>query len=79
MSDENQNNKNQLFSNADTIVRRNWIESAVQSARSSLFTGPLDSAALPDAAVQPEKGKARQPERRGPYLAWSAGERRSGT
>jgi len=75
MSDENQNNKKSIFSNEDTIVRRAWIESAVQGARSSLTSVPPDAAPLADVAAPLDHDVGPQ----GPYLAWSGGRRCSGT
>ena len=80
MSDDNQNNKNRYFSNEDTIVRRAWIESALAGARSSVLTGQLSASDLPEASVpahEPDQAHDSRPS--GPYLAWSASERRSGT
>lgn len=80
MSDENKKNKNMFFSNEDTIVRRAWIESALASVRSSLLLDEMPAADLPDVpspAEQANSADSAQPA--GPYLVWSADERRSGT
>ncbi len=78
MSDEN--NKNIFFSNEDTIVRRAWIESALASARLSLSADRASAMGLPDGSCTTDEASGddnAQPS--GPYLAWSADERRSGT
>lgn len=80
MSEDNQNNKNIYFSNEDTIIRRAWIESAVAGARSSVLADQPSVADLPDASTPIEEPRHSGDSRpAGPYLAWSAGERRSGT
>lgn len=88
MSNKN-NNSDSLFSNQDTIVRRAWINSALEGVRSRLGVG-LESDAVagnidangdaraPAASGQPADAAsgAGQP---GLYVAWSSQERRSGT
>jgi len=93
MSNKN-NNSDSLFSNQDTIVRREWINSALESVRSRLHTGQesdaiagcIDSAntAVNEGECIPEeqaqaKSPAEGTTQRGLYVAWSSQERRSGT
>lgn len=88
MSDKNK--KEDFFRNEDTLVRRAWIESALDGARASLstaFNAPefgeptgIRAAAASELQVAPESiitvsGKSRPAL----YVAWSAGRRRSGT
>ena len=88
MSNKN-NNSDSLFSNQDTIVRRAWINSALEGVRSRLgvglesdaVAGNIDAngdASVPAASGQPVDAAsgAGQP---GLYVAWSSQERRSGT
>ena len=93
MSNKN-NNSDSLFSNQDTIVRREWINSALDGVRSRLgsgqepdvIAGNIDGANIEsnDAECastltgQPEEA-ADVPAKRGLYVAWSSQERRSGT
>ena len=93
MSNKN-NNNDSLFSNQDTIVRREWINSALEGVRarlgSGLDTGAVDgnvdginidtndSAPASEESRQPAKA-SRGSSQRGLYVAWSAQERRSGT
>ena len=79
MSDKKQNNNDVHFSNQDTIIRRAWIESAVESVKSSLDPGNFCDAiphVLDEAAPVTESNVSDRP---GIYLAWSGGARRSGT
>jgi len=86
MSDKNE--KQDLIRNEDTLLRRAWIESALQGVRSSLASrsaapeyGEPASAAAP-VADQTNRGSdfsgtaSRRPAL---YVAWSAGRRRSAT
>lgn len=88
MSDKNK--KEEFFRNEDTLVRRAWIESALEGVRASLssaFNAPefgeptgIRTAAAAELQIPPEP---RIPEsgknRPALYVAWSAGRRRSGT
>jgi hypothetical protein len=79
--------KEDLFTNEDTLVRRAWIDSALDSVRSRLGGSP-DSGESADfdeesgqsadrsAAPGPASKRAERPKL---YVAWSATERRSGT
>ena len=93
MSNKN-NNSDSLFSNQDTIVRRDWINSALESVKSRLRSGQesdavagyIDGANIDadEGKSAPEvKGQANAPAegstQRGLYVAWSSQERRSGT
>lgn len=89
MSDKK--NRNESFTNEDTIVRRAWIHSALASVRDRLKTAYPD----PDAAtagtgvdgedddVEQSAGAAGSHDtdagRSRLYVAWSSPERRSGT
>jgi hypothetical protein len=88
----NKKNNESIFSNEDTLVRRAWIDSALDSVRSHLSSGTSESettsvasgdaaSAHPEVSSQSSKPVVRsQPqERPNLYLAWSANERRSGT
>jgi len=76
----NKNNNDSFFTNQDTIVRRAWINSALESARSRLapssehdaVIGYIDANDVGQAAA----GSAEQPHL---YVAWSSQARRSGT
>lgn len=86
MSDKNE--KEQLFRNEDTLLRRAWIESAIQGVRSSL-SGGADAPEFgerpgTDGAAAGETSRTGKPnstaaKRPALYVAWSAGVRRSGT
>jgi len=92
MSDK-KNNKNRPFTNEDTIVRRAWVESALEGVRERLQTdtteadisdqGPVENVAAEAAAVTPatvpETAQRPASARPGLYVAWSAPARRSGT
>jgi len=87
------NNNDSFFSNQDTIVRRAWIDSALEGVRSRLGVGlepdPVaghingvnidasDDAPAPTGQPAEAAGESRQPA--GLYVAWSSQERRSGT
>ncbi len=88
MSDKNK--KEVVFRNEDTLVRRAWIESALEGVRTSLSSSfntlEFGEPASPPAAVAPERQPAADPKdaavvnkRPALYVAWSAGVRRSGT
>jgi hypothetical protein len=71
---------NNLFTNTDTIVRRDWIESAIESVRSRLDEPlPVAGSIGPDSFEADFRDDAV--ESSGPHLSlvWSADERRSGT
>jgi hypothetical protein len=80
MADDKNNEKS--FSNEDTLVRRAWIDSALEGVRAQI-DAPLPAAetaayVVEGAGMHPEQSEAEE-ERPGLYLAWSADERRSGT
>jgi hypothetical protein len=72
------------ITNEDTLVRRAWIESAVESVRARI-NEPLpqaESGSLIRMADEAPKLAAERPargERPHLYIAWSDGMRRSGT
>lgn len=68
-----------LITNADTLVRRAWIESAIESVRTSIES-PLPVAEVGDIASS-VSGLDDRSEATGSHLTlvWSADERRSGT
>lgn len=82
--------RNESFTNEDTIVRRAWIESALESVRGRLnIAYPDPDAAIAGTGVDGEEkddaeqsalepGGARSGRPR-LYVAWSSPERRSGT
>jgi hypothetical protein len=86
MSDKNE--KQNLFRNKDTLLRRAWIESALQGVRASLESGAhapefgeraSTDAPAPDktnSAISSSGAASRRPAL---YVAWSAGRRRSAT
>lgn len=81
---KNKNKKNSMFSNQDTIVRRAWIESALESARSSRTENESDNyshghVALPLEGESAAESPAGSDSQQGLYLAWSSQERFSGT
>jgi hypothetical protein len=79
--------KNSRITNADTLARRAWIESAMRSVRlhlnASAFVPPSEAEAdVGTEAAAPEPAFEARSERRKHghlYMAWSEGERRSGT
>jgi hypothetical protein len=86
MSDKKQ--EESTFSNEDTLVRRAWIDSALTSVRSHLDAHVGDSGLYPVGAdsgaerAEVEQNAAAQPtagDKPRLYVAWSSGERRSGT
>jgi hypothetical protein len=88
MSDKNR--KNSMFSNQDTLVRRAWIESALNSVKSHLDPNLAEYGLVPEVAGLTDPAAASQQnatsspaagDRSRPnlYVAWSAPERRSGT
>ena len=89
MSDKKQ--EKSTFSNEDTLVRRAWIDSALTSVRSHLDAHVGDSGPFPAGAegaasgaemAEVEQNAAAQPtagDKPRLYVAWSSGERRSGT
>jgi hypothetical protein len=72
------------ITNEDTLVRRAWIESAVESVRARI-NEPLphaESGSLVQIADEESNPVAERPtrgERPQLYIAWSDGMRRSGT
>ena len=89
MSD-NKHNKDQFFSNEATVLRRAWIETAVNSVRARLNANPDADDLQPETPHQPRSlvvvqsaNSAATPimtaRRRRPnlYVAWSVQERRS--
>jgi len=86
MSDKNI--KEEFFRNEDTLVRRAWIESALDGVRASLsssfnaleFGEPASTPAASELQPTAEtKVAAVGKNRPALYVAWSAGARRSGT
>jgi len=91
MSNKN-NNSDVPFSNQDTIVRREWINTALESVRSHLhadresdvLAGAIE-VAYNDAgdgehlANEQATAAAGDSPNRGLYVAWSSQKRRSGT
>jgi hypothetical protein len=87
----NKNNNDSIFTNQDTIVRREWINSALNSVRSRLgsraendhVAGNSDNNAVGQPAEeskQPDPAERQVSSgQRHLYVAWSARERRSGT
>ena len=79
-------NKNSI-KNADTRARREWIESALESVRLHLDVSTFQPASTTvvesqghDKGHEPAAGAtARKSARSRLYLAWSDGQRRSGT
>jgi hypothetical protein len=84
----NKKHNDTVITNEDTLVRRAWIESAVESVRARINT-PLpqaESGSLVqdddedlNSAHKPAQAKPVRGERPHLYVAWSAGVRRSGT
>lgn len=76
--------KEDLFTNEDTLVRRAWIDSALDSVRSRLGGTP-DNCETPDSdeetgqSAAPTETRSSKGQRPKLYVAWSATERRSGT
>ncbi len=84
---------NNLIKNADTRARREWIASALESVRahldvSTFQTSVLESQGYENQGYEYEGQKCRVGEpiapsgtvdKPGLYLAWSDGQRRSGT
>ena len=86
MSDDKHNKPE--FTNEDTIVRRAWIESALEGVRGRLnsiypeFGAGLQETGPDEIPEQPAaRPDAAAPQRRRPqlYVAWSSPTRRSGT
>lgn len=89
MADDNK--KNSRLKNADTLARRAWIQSAMTSVRlhlnASAFVPPAIDAVGHEgvgdgdpALEQPELEPREERRKHGQlYIAWSEGERRSGT
>ena len=79
----NDNEKPELITNEDTLVRRAWIDSAVDSVRAKLGGTPgADDAQDRDDQVSPSEARCSAKPRSGRpklYVAWSAEARRSGT
>ena len=91
----NKNNNDSIFTNQDTIVRRAWINSALDSVRSRLGSGTENDAAAgniagtnnsnavgqPPAASRKSAAVEHQDGSGQPqlYVAWSSQARRSGT
>jgi hypothetical protein len=91
MSD-NKHNKDPFFTNEATLLRRAWIEAAVNGVRARIDAGPDADSPIPVAASEPRTLSIVQPadaaalplmeaKRRRPnlYVAWPVQERRSGT
>jgi len=87
----NKKNNESIFSNEDTLVRRAWIDSALNSVRSHLSSGMSESeptsfvsadsaSAQPEVSSQSSKPVVRSQPRERPnlYVAWSSDARRSG-
>jgi hypothetical protein len=80
----NKNNKDEFFRNEDTLMRRAWIESALEGVRSTLgsnfnaleFGEPAASSNPPVSESRPSAAATQRPAL---YVAWSAGRRRART
>ena len=86
MSDKNE--KQDLIRNEDTLLRRAWIESAIQGVRSSLASRSaapeygeraITDAPAPDETNRSPSYSGAASRRPALYVAWSAGRRRSAT
>ena len=68
-----------LITNEDTLVRRAWIESAIEGVRARI-EGPLPPAEYGNLAAG-DPGSAYMDDAEGPqlYVVWDADQRRSGT
>jgi len=81
----NKNNKTTRITNAETLARRAWIESAMNSVRlhlnaSAFVPPPVIEAVGHEATLEPTaQTPAERRKHGGLYIAWSEGERRSGT
>jgi hypothetical protein len=82
MADDNPNSR---IKNADTLARRAWIESAMRSVRlhlnASAFVPPAGEEVGHEVVAAEPAFEARTERRKhgNLYIAWSEGERRSGT
>jgi hypothetical protein len=86
MSDKNK--KQDLIRNEDTLLRRAWIESALQGVRSSLASRTAapeygerasTDAPAPEETNSVARFSGAASKRPALYVAWSAGRRRSAT
>ena len=88
MSDKK--NLNRPFTNEDTIVRRAWIETALEGVRGQLgslcpdtaIAGAGISEDIASETTPDDRPQSRASETKGRpqlYVAWSAPQRRSGT
>ena len=77
---ENKKQNEALITNEDTLVRRAWIESALEGVRSHI-DAPLFPAEAGDLdwSADEECEPTAESERPHLYMAWSSRERRSGT
>jgi hypothetical protein len=57
----NKNNNNSIFTNQDTIVRRDWINSALDSVRSRLGSGSENDAVAGDVVRNNDSNAVGQP------------------
>ncbi len=83
MANEHEKEKQKQLTNAHTLARREWIESALESVRrrmdaSTFLPSTLESLGHEPVSLPPPVAPLRKPKP-GLYLAWSAGRRRSGT
>jgi hypothetical protein len=75
---ENKYNKNPI-KNADTRARREWIASALESVRAHLDVSTFQTSTLESQGHERYEPGARPDAKPSLYLAWSNGQRRSGT
>lgn len=78
----NKKDNESLIKNEDTLVRRAWIESAVEGVRARVDT-PQQHAEAGSLAREEFRAAAEQHRAEGDrprlYIAWDSGQRRSGT
>lgn len=77
---ENKKQNEALITNEDTLVRRAWIESALEGVRSHI-DAPLSPAEAGNIGrnADEEREPTAESERPHLYMVWSSRERRSGT
>jgi hypothetical protein len=77
---ENKKHNEALITNEETLVRRAWIESALEGVRSHI-DAPLPPAEAGNLGRNADEEREARAESERPhlYMAWSSRERRSGT
>ncbi len=77
---ENKKHNEALITNEDTLVRRAWIESALEGVRSHI-DAPLPPAEAGNSGRSADYEREPTAESKRPhlYMVWSSRERRSGT